>query len=166
MENTPEGNNPTKAVLEQLLAGVSTLELALKEAETRSQKYVHETESLQAQCDDLRRQVNKMERDYAALRIQKGGFGIRTLTLVAMGAMLCGVLCAWVYVKLRPKPDHVVLFNEYRRTHLFSYEVMLSRGEYEQVLMQLDQDALKPAYAPIREEIAFARKLLAAAGKN
>lgn len=162
MENQPDGHHPTKAVLEQLLAGVSTLEQALRDAEIQSQKYARETETLQKQCDDLRAQVNKLERDYAALRIQKGGFGLRSLSLAVLGGLAAGLLLAWVYVKLRPRPDVEALFEEYRRTHLFAYELQLSRGEHEAVLRQLDRDAYLPEYAPIRAEIVFARKLLGA----
>jgi hypothetical protein len=161
MKKNPEDSQD---LLEQLLAGVQVLEASLRQAEARAQKYALETETLQSGGHAMRIRLDELERDYASLRLQKGGFGIRTLALAVLGGLLGGLLLAWVYLIFRPAPSEETMFETYRRTHLFAFELQLSQGEWQRVLDQLDRDARDPAYAPISDEIIFARKLLGASG--
>ena len=120
--------NPTN---EERIAG---LEKSLQTAQESAQKYKQDLEKLRQQyADDLftERQQGKqlrderfqMQHDYEQLRVQKGGFGMKMLTLSGFLGFLSGLLlCAVYIIFLRPKPDHTAAFEQFRNAHLFNYE--------------------------------------------
>jgi hypothetical protein len=70
-----------------------------------------------------------------------------------------------VYVRLlRPVSGHEAAFTEFATENQFNYELQLSRGEFQAVESSLREKANDPAYKIIAPEIAFAEKMVSAAG--
>jgi hypothetical protein len=164
--------NPTN---EERIAG---LEKSLQTAQDAAQKYKQDLEKLRQQyADDLfaERQQGKqlrderfqMQHDYEQLRVQKGGFGMKMLTLSGFLGFLSGLLlCAVYIVFFRPKPDHTAAFEQFRNTHLFNYERAISEGKFEEVEQDLQQNLEIPENNIIRPELEFAKKIVGAAKRR
>jgi hypothetical protein len=164
--------NPTN---EERIAG---LEKSLHTAQDAAQKYKQELEKLRLQyADDLfaERQQGKqlrderfqMQHDYEQLRVQKGGFGMKMLTLSGFLGFLSGLLlCAVYIVFFRPKSDHTAAFEQFRNAHLFNYERAISEGKFEEVEQDLQQNMEIPENNIIRPELEFAKKIVGAAKRR
>ncbi|MBL7806063.1 MAG: hypothetical protein JNL02_20135 [Saprospiraceae bacterium] len=171
METTPDNNTPSRAVLEQLLSGVTALEKALVESEQRAQKYAQEAETLRLAHDQQTQALEKvaetarrLQHDYEVLRIQKGGFGFKMLLLSGFAGFVTGFLMHWLF--FRPTNEHAEAFARFRDANLFHYEVAISQGRIDEVEKALKADENKPENALIQSEIEFARKLVGAAARQ
>jgi hypothetical protein len=157
---------------------IARLEKNLQSVQETAQKYKQDLEKLRQQyADDLfaERQLGKqlrddrykMQHDYEQLRVQKGGFGIKILTLSGFVGFLSGLLLCVVYVVfLHPKPDHAVAFEHFRNAHLFNYERSISAGKFGEVEQHLSQSLEAPEHQIIRPELEFAKKIVGAARRR
>lgn len=160
---------------EERIAG---LENNLRDAQQTAQKYKQELEKLRQQyADDLfaERQLGKklrderfqIQHDYEQLRVQKGGFGVKMLTLSGFLGFLSGLLLCAVYVVfLRPKPDHATAFEHFRSAHLFNYERAISEGRFEEVERDLEKNIQDPENNLIRPNLELVKKIVGAAKRR
>ena len=75
---------------------IAILEKDLQSSKNKAQKYVQELETLRQQYADdlfterqsiksLHEERQQLQRDYSALRVQKGGFGLKVLMISGFG---------------------------------------------------------------------------------
>ncbi len=153
------------------------LTAALTEAEKRAQKYAGDLENLrQRYADDLfqerqrsaaqQTELQTLQRAYADLRLQKGGFGFKSLLASGLAATIVAVLGVWVYLRLQPRPEPVVAFENFRREHLFNLEYALSHGQFDAAETTLEQATHDTHYTAIKPQIDFSHKIVKAAKRG
>ncbi len=162
MKSDPSNNEKA----EQLIAAqqrIEELEQQVESTEKRARNYESDWSNLFDQNKTLREENHKIQYGYETLRIQKGGFGFRMLMLSGMGGFVTALLLCFVYVKLKPKPDYVATFDQFRRENLFDYELSLSKGNFDAVEASLIDCSKKPEFKHIQPEIYFTQKVVGAA---
>lgn len=158
-------------------AQIVALREELQEARNKAQKYALEIEKLRHQyADDLfaERQLGKrlheerhqLQLDYERLRVQKGGFGLKAMTLSGLGGLFSALILCVLYLLIRPKDDHTTAFARFRDANQFSYELAISEGRFEEVEKSLLQSQDLPENKLIQPEIEFARKMVGAARRR
>lgn len=159
METNPPEQWPADA-RERLAA----LERAFADAEHRAQKYVQERDQSQAQSKISQEQTHQLQRDYASLRLQKGGFGFKMLLFVGMIGTIVGLIACYLF--LRPKNVEAEVFRKFKEQHQFDIEIAISKGEFAQVDSIFHVSLQQPVNQSIRPEIEFARKIAGAAWRR
>ena len=157
---------------------IAALEHELISAKNEGQKYRLDFEKLRQQYADdlfeerkiakrLQEERHQLQHDYNLLRVQKGGFGIKMLTLSGFAGFLSGLLILVLYLFfLQPKSEDALVFEQFRDTHLFNYERSISQGDFEAVELSLQQNLELPENKIIRPEIEFAKKIVGAAKRR
>ncbi|MEO6038970.1 MAG: hypothetical protein ABIQ93_11195, partial [Saprospiraceae bacterium] len=157
--NLSEHTWPT-AARERIVA----LERAFADAEHRAQKYAQERDAAWVQGKTLQEETHQLQRDYASLRLQKGGFGFKTLLLVGMVGTIVGIgLC---YLFFRPKDNNEEVFRQFRDQQQFNLELAISKGQFAQVDSLLKVSLEHPQNTAIRPELEFTRKIAGAAWRR
>jgi hypothetical protein len=158
-------------------AQIAALQAALLEAENKGRMYAQEIEKLRQQyADDVfaERQLGKrlheerhqLQLDYERLRVQKGGFGLKAMTLSGFAGFCSGLVLCVLYLLLRPKDDHIATFIQFRDANQFRYELAISEGRFDEVEKGLLQNQRLPENKLIQPEIEFARKMVGAARRR
>ena len=142
------------------------LQQALAEAEVRGRRFEEEWSNLFDQNKTLREENHRIKQAYETLRIQKGGFGFKMLLLSGLGGFITALILCFVYLKLKPKNPHIVALHNFRREHLFEYELALSKKQYNEVKISLESELKSPENQPIKTEIEILRELVEAAEKG
>lgn len=154
-----------------------TLEQRLREAENKAQKYGQELEKLRQQyaddlfeerqrCKRLHEERHQLQLDYERLRVQKGGFGLKAMALSGFSGFMSGLVLFVLFWLLRPADDHTAAFVHFRDAHLFNYELAISKGHFDEVERNLQQQQDLPENKLIQPELEFARKLVGAAKRR
>lgn len=163
MNDDPSNNENQEQLNENLQNRVSVLEKLLTDTEKRAKSFEQDWSKLFDQNKSLREENHSLQHSYENLRIQKGGFGFKTLLASGMGGFFTALLLCFVYVKLiKPKPDHVVVFEKFRRENQFDFEYQLSQGNFDAVEIQLQKCENQPEFKAVSPEIHFTRKILGA----
>lgn len=162
MNNDPSNNENREQLIENLQNRVSELEKLLNDTEKRAKSFEQDWSKLFDLNKSMREENHRLQHSYENLRIQKGGFGFKTLLASGMGGFFTALLLCFVYVKLKPKPDHVVVFEKFRQENQFDFEYQLSQGNFDAVEMQLQKCAAQPDFKAVYPEIHFTRKILGA----
>ncbi len=142
---------------------IEALEKLVESTEKRALNFESDWSALFDQNKTLREENHKIQHGYEILRIQKGGFGFRMLMLSGLGGFVTALLLCFVYVKLKPKPDYVATFDQFRRENLFEYELSLSKGDFDAVEASLLDCSKRPEFKHIQPEIYFTQKVVGAA---
>ena len=143
---------------------LAALERAFADAEHRAQKYARERDSAWTQSKTLQVETHQLQRDYASLRLQKGGFGFKSLLFAGMVGTFLGVgMC---YLFFRPKNMHAEAFQQFREQNQFNLELAISKGEFAQVDSLLKISLQQSANLSIRPELEFTRKITGAAWRR
>ncbi len=143
---------------------VVALERAFADAEHRAQKYAQERDFALTQSKTLQQETHQLQRDYASLRLQKGGFGFKSLLFTGMVGTFLGLgVC---YLFFRPTNVEQETFRQFREQHQFNLELAISKGEFAQVDSLLKISLQLPSYQPIRPELEFTRKIAGAAWRR
>ena len=162
MEPNPVNNENCKQLIEAHEKRVAELEKQMAEADRRAKSFEKDWSNLFDKNKTLREENQRMQHDYESLRLQKGGFGFRTLLASGLGGFVTALLLCFVYLKLKPKPDYVATFERFRRENLFNYELQLSNGEFDAVEAALKASEEKAENQLIKSEIIFSRKIVGA----
>jgi ATP-dependent Clp protease ATP-binding subunit ClpA len=161
METNPDELEQLKRQLAESMQRIEALEKAFASAEHRAQKYAQENEILTKQQKALQTERQELQHDYESLRLQKGGFGFKTLLANGFAGAVTGfVLC---YVLFRPKDNHAEVFEHFRREQQYNVEISVNKGQLEEADAVLKECLERPEYAVIKPEIAWTRKIVAAA---
>jgi hypothetical protein len=162
-----KSDQPNKENLEQLLKAqeirLQELQKMHQDAEKRARSFEADWSNLFDQNKLLREENQRIQQGYERLRIQKGGFGFKMLLASGMGGFFTALVLCFVYVKLKPKPDYVATFEQFRRENLFNYELKLSNGDFESVELSLEKCLHQPEFQAIKPEIMFSQKVVGAA---
>ena len=142
---------------------IEELEKMQETAEKRANSFEADWSTLFDQNKTLREENHRIQQGYETLRIQKGGFGFKMLLASGLGGFVTALLLCFVYIKLKPKPDYVATFAEFRRENLFNYELNLSKGDFDAVEVSLQDCIKREEYLPVQAEIHFTQKIVGAA---
>jgi septal ring factor EnvC (AmiA/AmiB activator) len=145
---------------------IKELETQVAEWEKRAKSFEQDWSKLFDQNKALREKNLHLQQDYEALRIQKGGFGFKSMLFSGMGGFLTALMLCFVYLKLKPKPQYARVFDRFQKEHLFNYELKLSNGDFNAVELSLQECKKRAEYQIIQPEIYFAEKLVGAAKRN
>lgn len=156
----PQGLTPDQKIY------VEALQKALAEVRQRSQRYEEDWSNLFDQNKTLREENHRIQHSYEDLRIQKGGFGFKMLMLSGLGGFVTALLLCFVYLKLKPKDPHITALHNFKREHLFDYELALSKKQYEPVKTSLEKEIKNPENQPIRTELEILREVVEAAERG
>lgn len=154
-----------RRMVEEASKQIKALEKSLAETEKRAKSYEEHWSRIYDQSREMREEAHKLQHEYEQLRIQKGGFGFKMLLFSGFCGFLTAAILCFAYIRLaRPVSDQEAAFASFARAYQFDYELQLSRGEFQSVEASLHEKANDPAYKIIAPEIAFAEKMVSAAG--
>ena len=143
---------------------IAALERAFADAEHRAQKYAQERDVAWEQGKTWQQESHQLQRDYASLRLQKGGFGFKTILFTGMVGTIVGLILCYLF--FRPKDQDAELFRQFREQHQFNLELAISKGEFAQVDSLLKVSLEQPQNKVIRPELEFTRKIAGAAWRR
>jgi len=166
MEQHPPNNELPQGLTPEQNKHFDALRQALAESEQRSKSFEEGWSNLFDQNKSLREENHQLQQDYQTLRIQKGGFGIKMLMFSGMGGFFTALLLCFVYLKIKPKDPHTTALHHFRRTHLFEYELALSKKQFDEVKISLKKELHNPDYQPIQTHLEIIRDLLESAEKG
>ena len=166
MDQTPPNNDFLKGLTPEQQKHFESLQTALSEAETRAQRFEEGWSNLFDQNKTLRTENHTIQQGYENLRIQKGGFGFKMLLLSGLGGFITALILCFVYLKLKPKDPHTIALQNFRRAHLFEYELALSKKQFNEVKTALEKELHHPDNQSIKSEIEILRELVEAAEKG
>lgn len=164
METFPPDHQPEPLSPEELQRRLSALEKAFAAAEHRAQKYARENENLTNARQELQKELHQIQDDYESLRLQKGGFGFKTMLATGFAATLAGMLIC--YVLFRPKDEHVVSFEHFRHETQFNVEYAIGQGNFVQAEEILKSSLEKPENQLVKPEIQMMYKLVSASKRR
>lgn len=153
---------------------VEALQKALAESADRERRLRQELADLrQRYADDLfterqmgkqrQAQLHQLQDNYELLRVRKGGFGFKMLTITGLAATAAAVLLCWLYIRFKPRADHPALFRQFKTHYQFNVEYALSQRQYQEAQRLLEEARQQTQYRAIEPEVEFARKLVQAA---
>jgi hypothetical protein len=157
---------PKKVSEQELIARNTFLESALRESETRAARAKEAWSSLYDSVQGLKEDRHRLESEYEQLRLQKGGFGFKSLLSVGLASAVFTVFAVWVYLKVRPQPPHAAAFYKFRHETLVNYELQLSQGDFDPVLRSLPEHAARLEFQAIKPEISYLEKIVGAAKRS
>jgi len=166
MEQNPPNNKILEGLTPDQKKHLESLQHAFSEAKQRGVRFEEEWSSLFDQNKTLREENHRIQHGYENLRIQKGGFGFKMLMLSGLGGFVTALVLCFVYLKLKPKDPHIMALHNFRREHLFEYELALSRKQFEEVKISLEKEIKNPENQPIKAEIEILREVVEAAEKG
>lgn len=144
----------------------AALELQLADCQQRSQRYEEAWSELFDQQKALREETLQLQHSYENLRIQKGGFGFKMLLFSGLGGFFTALILCFIYLKIKPKAPHTTSLQNFKREHLFEYELALSKGQFQEVKSSLESAMQKGENQPIKTDLEIIRELLEAAEKG
>jgi hypothetical protein len=103
----------------------------------------------------------RLQDDYESLRVQKGGFGFKTLLASGFAAFLTGIVLCFLF--FRPTDHRAKSFEQFRHRQLFNIEYAISEGRFDDAEKILLNQRDLPENARIGSEIESMRKLVTAA---
>ncbi|MFN0217021.1 MAG: hypothetical protein ACKVT2_22415 [Saprospiraceae bacterium] len=166
MKQDSQNNENLQGLTPEQKKHFELLEQALVDAKQRGQRFEEEWSTLFDQNKALREENHRIQHGYEALRIQKGGFGFKMLLLSGLGGFITALVLCFVYLKLKPKDAHIVALQDFRREHLFEYELALSKKQFNEVKFSLEKEINDPENQSIKPEIEIVRELVEAAEKG
>ncbi|MEI6410421.1 MAG: hypothetical protein WCR52_13620 [Bacteroidota bacterium] len=149
---------------EDLMQRIAALEKAFAAAEHKAQKYVRENELLATQKQELQKELHKIQGDYESLRLQKGGFGFKTILATGFVGTVVGIVVC--YVLFKPKDQHVAAFERFRHETQFNIEYAISEGQFIQAEEVLKVSLEKPENELVKPEIQMMYKIVSAAKRK
>lgn len=155
-----ETNIPDPNTLQECQAKLAAVERAFAQAEQRTQKSHARQVQLESYVKQLQNEKSELLSDYESLRLQKGGFGIKSLTAACFMAFLSGVLCCYIVIRLRnPDPS---AFRHFQHKHQFNLELMLNNRQYDQAIEALQRSRHEPEFRLLKPQIEMLEKVVAA----
>lgn len=164
METERTNNESQEGLLEEQQKRIAALERAFAEAEHRAQKHLQERDHWHGQHWEAHQESRRLQHDYEALRLQKGGFGFKMLLAVGFLAALLGLVSCYVFFRF--KSTDTKTFQHFTREHQFRFEYALSHGQFEEVEAALRNSAQHPEFHSIQPEIEFTKKIVEAAKRG
>ena len=166
MEQGPPNNEIMQGLNPEQTKHVEALQHALADSELRARQFETGWSDLFDKNKTLREENHQLQQGYENLRIQKGGFGIKMLLLSGFGGFLTALVLCFIYLKLKPKDPHTIALHNFRRAHLFEYELALSKKQFNEVKTSLENELHHPDNKPITLEIEMLREMVEAAEKG
>jgi len=164
METGGKNNESLEGLVAEQQKRIAALERAFAEAEHRAQKHLQERDHWHEQHWEAHQEGRRLQHDYESLRLQKGGFGFKTLLAVGFSAALFGLVGCYLFFRL--KNDPVKTFHRFTREHQFQFEYALSHGQFEEVENALRRSVEQPEFQAIRPHIEFNKKIVEAAKRG
>ncbi len=166
MEQGPSNNEIMQGLSPEQKKHIDSLQLKLTDCDLRARRFETGWSDLFDQNKTLREENHQLQQGYENLRIQKGGFGFKMLLLSGLGGFITALILCFGYLKLKPKDPHTVALHNFRRAHLFEYELALSKKQFNEVKMSLENELHNRDNQPITVEIEILREIVEAAEKG
>jgi hypothetical protein len=164
METNPTYHDGSDQSLQLRL---TALEKAFADTSRQAQKYAQDRDLLIDQNHELKQENHRLQHDYETIRLQKGGFGFKTLLFSGIGGFVSALILCYFYIAIfKAQPNHVLVFQQFSHENQFKIEYALSHAGYEEVEALLYMAKAHPEYQPIRPEIEFTQKIVAAAKRG
>lgn len=160
-----EQNKPTAAeLLAERDQRIAALEKAFVEAESRNKKWAASAAQGQERLQHLQGELRAIQGDYENLRVQKGGFGFKTLLASGFVGTLVGLVVCFLF--FRPTDHRAKAYRDFQRQQLFKLEYAISEGRFDDAVKALSESLDQPENALIQEELESLRKITAAAKRR
>ena len=121
------------------------------ELQQLKQKYADDLYAERQQTKEWHDRARNWQRDYEQLRLQKGGFGIRSMTAFIIGAFFAGLLICYLLLKLTDQRSAEL--HRFKHNELFKIELALSQGRSDEAFSIIQNSLKNPEYEHIREDI-------------
>jgi hypothetical protein len=153
------------AQLESALADARTLLLRgeglAHELAQAKQDHLAYVSAYQHRTGVLQEEIQQWERNYAQLRLQKGGFGFKAMLAVSVLGTLVGVALGWLLFGHRD-PQSVV-FQRFVRESGFQVEYAVRQRQFDEAEKIVRQQAAISGYAVIGPQLDLIANLLSSA---
>jgi hypothetical protein len=166
MEQNPPNNDLMQGLTLDQQKYLASLQHDLAEAVQRGQRFEESWSNLFDQNKTLREENHRIQQGYETLRIQKGGFGFKMLLFSGIGGFVTALVLCFVYLRLKPKEPHVAALQNFRREHLFEYELALSKKQFPEVKTSLEKELHRTENQSIKTNLEIMRELIEAAEKG
>ncbi|MBU6341316.1 MAG: hypothetical protein KGS48_07480 [Bacteroidetes bacterium] len=133
---------------------LSALEKAFAASEHRAQKLAEANHALQ-------QELHQLQHDYQALRLQKGGFGFKSLLASGLLATLVSVIMMYFFFR-HSKDLHAQQFRRFVKENQFNIEYAIGQGQFLHAEELLKKQLEAPENAVIQPEIELVYKIVGA----
>ena len=167
MENIPalqEKIRQLEAEIQQSTAVAQKYELAARELQEFKEKYAEDLYKERQQVQQWHDEARQWLHAYEQLRVQKGGFGFRSLGAAMTASGIAGmVLCFAAMYLWQYRGDDL---SDFKRDHLFQIEYALSQGNFQEARQMLDTEKNSDAYPKAKPAIQMLEHTIIAAEKG
>lgn len=148
---------------EALVAALQSVKVAqqnIRDVNAMRQEHVAYVNAFQQKTVTLEQEVHQWQHDYEQLRIQKGGFGFKTILASGIAATLVGMALGWLL--FQQKDPNSVLFSQFSKAAGFNLEYHLSHQQYNEAQKIVTDYQNNKTYSPIQPELLLIGNLIKA----
>jgi hypothetical protein len=142
------------------LQSVKVAQQNIRDVNTIRQEHVAYVNAYQQKTSILEQEVQQWQHDYEQLRIQKGGFGFKTILASGIAATVVGMALGWLI--FRQKDPNSVLFSQFSKAAGFNLEYNLSHQQYNEAQKIITDYQNNRTYSPIQPELLLIGNLIKA----
>ncbi|MEZ4920592.1 MAG: hypothetical protein R2792_15935 [Saprospiraceae bacterium] len=128
------------------------------------QKYADDLFAERKQTQDWHDRARKWQHDYEQLRVQKGGFGFRSMAAVVFATFITGVVICYLLMKLIDQRDEKL--QAFRQTDFFQVEYALTQGNVTEAKRILNHSQKLEKNEPIKASIEMVEQVVNACEKG
>ncbi len=146
---------------EELKAVADAFDKRTRELNTVRQEHITWVNTAQQKTKALEVENQRWQSDYESLRIQKGGFGFKTILGTGFAATLAGMILGWII--FRQKDPNSVLFDQFNQSAGFKLEYTISQRQYPAAERLISEFNHNTAFQPLKPEFDLLMRLVNAA---
>ena len=148
---------------DELISALQSVKVAqqnVRDVNAMRQEHVAYVNAFQQKTATLEQEVQQWQHDYEQLRIQKGGFGFKTILASGIAATVVGMALGWLF--FQQKDPNAVLFSQFNKAAGFNLEYNLSHQQYDEAQKTVADYHNNKIYAPIQPELQLIGNLIKA----
>ena len=148
---------------DELIAALQSVKVArqnIRDVNAVRQEHVAYVNAFQQKTTTLEQEVQQWQHDYEQLRIQKGGFGFKTILASGIAATVVGMALGWLF--FQQKDPNAVLFSQFSKAAGFNLEYNLSHQQYNEAQKIIIDYQNNKTYSPIQPELLLIGNLIKA----
>jgi hypothetical protein len=152
---------------DELISALQSVKVAqqnIREVTAIRQEHVAYVNAFQQKTATLEQEVQQWQHDYEQLRIQKGGFGFKTILASGIAATVVGMALGWLF--FQQKDPNSVLFSQFSKAAGFNLEYNLSHQQYNEAQKIVTDYQNNKTYSPIQPELLLIGNLIKAVRNN
>lgn len=148
---------------DELISALQSVKVAqqnIRDVNAVRQEHVAYVNAFQQKTATLEQEVQQWQHDYEQLRIQKGGFGFKTILASGIAATVVGMALGWLF--FQQKDPNSVLFSQFSKAAGFNLEYNLSHQQYNEAQKIVTDYQNNKTYSPIQPELLLIGNLIKA----